>query len=333
MLRSATFVLALVSGCAPGAGRQRGRPAQLHRRRGRRRQDRGLHARPRRPGAPASAARHGAPQPRHRLCAAERLLELAVLDFDEALKLSPQDAPGTRRPRPRVRSAGTIRPRHCRLHASCCASTRSDDRALNERGLIHLRKGDAAAAQADFEAALQINPQQRACAQQPRIDAGEAAQARRGHRQLRQRALRIDPDYLLAYANRARAYEAKGEIELALADFKQAAERKAARQARRERASANRSPSAAASTASPRRSPRQGRTEGSRAAASPSSSATAPTQRVPALRNPANDAKALAAALRGSALPRCASCSTPILAGSARRSRSSAIWRPAPTGR
>jgi tetratricopeptide (TPR) repeat protein len=226
--------------------------------------------------------------------AGRRLWEFAVLDFDEALKLSPQDVPALGG---RARALGH-QGQYDRAIADFSEVLRLNprsDSALNERGLIYLRKNDAVAALADFEAALSINPNNvhahnnrgLVLVKQHRLDEAIASYGA---------ALRIDPDYLLGYTNRARAYEAKGEIEPALADLKQAVERKVLpkhEENARARPIARReldrlTKAIAEGKAGPKAAEK-------RVALVIGNSAY---QRVSALRNPANDAKALAAVLR-----------------------------------
>ena len=224
----------------------------------------------------------------------KRLFELAVLDLDEALKLSPQDVPALAS---RARALGH-RGQYDRAIADFTEVLRlnpRNDAALNERGLMHLRKNDPVAAQADFEAALSINPNNvhahnnrgLVLVKQNRLDDAIASY---------DAALRIDPDYLLGYANRARAYEAKGEIELARADLGQAVERKALprheENARAQTIAKRQLDRLAKAIADGKAGPKA--TE-KRVALVIGNSAY---EHVPALRNPANDAKALAAVLR-----------------------------------
>jgi len=225
--------------------------------------------------------------------AGRRLYEFAVLDFDEALKFSPQDVPALVG---RARALGH-QGKYDRAIADFNEVLRlgpRSDAALNERGLIHLRKNDPAAAKADFDAAIQLNRRNvhahnnrgLVLVKQHRLDEAIASYGA---------ALRIDPDYLLAYANRARAYEAKGEIDLALADFKQALERKALpihdENARAQGAAKREIDRLTKAIAEGRIGPKAER----RVALVIGNSGY---KRVPALRNPANDAKALVAALR-----------------------------------
>jgi tetratricopeptide (TPR) repeat protein len=226
--------------------------------------------------------------------AGRRLYEFAVLDFDEALKLSPHDVPALGG---RARALGQ-QGQYDRAIADFTEVLRLNprsDAALNDRGLTYLRKIDPVAAQADFDAAILINPgnvhalnnRGLVLVKQHKLDEAIAGYSA---------ALRIDPDYLLAYANRAHAYEAKGAIELAVADLKQAAERKALpRHNENARAQATAKRELARLTKAIAEGKVGPKATEKRVALVIGNSAYA---RVPALRNPANDAKALAAALR-----------------------------------
>jgi tetratricopeptide (TPR) repeat protein len=226
--------------------------------------------------------------------AGRRLWEFAVLDFDEALKLSPQDVPALGG---RARALGH-RGQYDRAIADFTEVMRLNPRsdgALNERGLMHLRKNDAGAALADFEAALSINPNNvhahnnrgLVLVKQHKLDEAIASYGA---------ALRIDPDYLLAYTNRARAYEAKGEVESARADLGQAVKRnvlpKHEENARAQPIARRELDRLTKAIAEGRVGPKAAE---KRVALVIGNSAY---QRVSALRNPANDAKALAAVLR-----------------------------------
>jgi tetratricopeptide (TPR) repeat protein len=225
----------------------------------------------------------------------KRLFELAVLEFDEALKLSPQDLPALWGRARALAHQG----QYDRAIADFTEMLRLNprgDRALNERGRVHLHKSDLVAAQADFDAAILANPRNvhahnnrgLVLARQHKLDEAIAGYAA---------ALRIDPEYLLAYTNRARAYEAKGEFELALADYKQAAEREGlSKHDEDARAKAE----AKKQLASLTKAIAEGKI-GPKAAAEKRVAlvvGNSAYQRVTGLRNPANDAKALAAALR-----------------------------------
>jgi Tfp pilus assembly protein PilF len=226
--------------------------------------------------------------------AGRRLYEFAVLDFDEALKLSPQDVPALVG---RARALGN-QGQYDRAIVDYSEVLRlgpRSDAIFNERGRIHIRKNDPAAAKADFDAAVLINPRNvhalnnrgLVLVKQHRLDEAIASYSR---------ALSVDPDYLLAYANRARAHEAKGEIELALADFKRAAERKALptheENARAQVAARQELDRLTKAIAEGKVGPKAAER---RVALVIGNSGY---RRVPALRNPANDAKSLAAALR-----------------------------------
>jgi tetratricopeptide (TPR) repeat protein len=225
----------------------------------------------------------------------KKLYELAMLDFDEALKLAPQD-------RATLSSRGWAlfqMGQYDRAMADYTELLRlapGNGRAMNNRGLIHLRKNDLASAMADFEGAIKVTPNFVAAhnnralvlAKQHKFDEAIAGYGE---------ALRIDPEYLLAYNNRARAHEEKGEYELALADYKQAAEREGLskhEEDQRAKTMAKRhisrlTKAIAEGKVGPKATER-------RVALVIGNSAY---QNAPALRNPVSDAKALADALRG----------------------------------
>jgi tetratricopeptide (TPR) repeat protein len=150
------------------------------------------------------------------------LPELAALDFDEALKLDPNDNQS-------LGGRGNSYAQRGQYDRGIADFTEilhrfpKSDRAYNDRGLIQLRKGDLDAAFSDFDAAVRINPKSARAlnnraltfARRGRLDEAIAGFGE---------ALSADPQYLLAYTNRARAYEEKGELELALADLKKAAD-------------------------------------------------------------------------------------------------------------
>jgi tetratricopeptide (TPR) repeat protein len=150
------------------------------------------------------------------------LYELATADFDEALKLDPRDAlsMGSRG------YAYAQRGQYDRAIADLGEALRlnpKSDRAYNERGRVYLRKNELEAAFNDFDAAVRINPKSVHA-----LNNRALVLARRGRFDEAidgfTEALKVDPRYLLAYTNRARSYEEKGELELALADLKKAAE-------------------------------------------------------------------------------------------------------------
>jgi tetratricopeptide (TPR) repeat protein len=225
----------------------------------------------------------------------KKLYELAVFDFDEALKLSPQDllALGNR---------GWARLQMGQLDRAIADYTEllkvnpRGDRALNSRGLAHLRKGDTAAAIADFDAAIKVNPRNvparnnrgLVLARQNKLEEAIAEY---------DEALRIDPEYLLAYNNRARAHETKGDLQAALADYKRSAEHEGRPRSEDDsRAKAGARPQVerlAKAIAEGKATPRPGAER--RVALVIGNSAYA---HAPALRNPVNDAKAFAGVLR-----------------------------------
>lgn len=226
------------------------------------------------------------------------LFDLAIVDFDEALKLSPQDiqALGSRG------KAYLQRGQYDRAIADFThllkLSPRSD-RAFNDRGLAHLRKGDMDASLPDFEEALKINPGNVAArnnralilARQSKFDAAISEYTE---------AIRLDPRYLLAYANRGRAYEEAGQIEEALADYKLVVESEARAKNdddQRAKASAKQRYSRlSALVAEGKAAPKAAAAAERRVALIIGNSAYAFAS---PLRNPVNDAKALAKALRG----------------------------------
>ncbi|HJZ42961.1 MAG TPA: tetratricopeptide repeat protein, partial [Hyphomicrobiaceae bacterium] len=225
----------------------------------------------------------------------KKLFELAVFDFDEALKLSPQDSSSLANRGWALAQMG----QHDRAIADYTEflklSPRSD-RVRNNRALALLRKGDQAAALADFEEAIRVNPRYvparnnrgLVLARQNKLDEAIAEYSE---------ALKIDPEYLLAYNNRARAYEAKGDVQAALADFKQAAEREGLNRhdedARAKATAKQQVERLTKAVAEGKAAPRPGAER--RVALVIGNSAYA---HAPALRNPVNDAKAFAAVLR-----------------------------------
>jgi tetratricopeptide (TPR) repeat protein len=227
----------------------------------------------------------------------KRLHELALVDFDEALKLEPRD-----------RQALGLRGRalyHMGQYDRALAAFNEllrhyprSDRAFNERGLVHVRKGDLDAALADYESAIKLNPKNvparnnRALvfARQNKLDEAIAAY---------NEALLINPDYLLAYNNRARAYEAKGELESALTDYKHVAERQGPlkdEDDQRSQAAAKRELVRVTKVIAESKTAPAAAVAERRVALIIGNGAY---MHVPALRNPVNDAKALAKALRG----------------------------------
>ena len=224
----------------------------------------------------------------------KKLYELAILEFDEALKLSPQDTASLGNRGFALKELGQYDRAIADFTEFLRLSPRSD-RAYVERGLLRWRKNEFDAAKVDFEEALKINPNNVIAhnnrggllAKQGKLDEAIAAYGE---------SLRIDPNSLFAYNSRGRTYETKGQLDLAIADYKRAAEHDGpikSEDDRRAKANAEqRLASLAKSGAQPK------------AASAPPEKRVALVignsayQHVPALRNPANDAKALATALR-----------------------------------
>jgi tetratricopeptide (TPR) repeat protein len=170
----------------------------------------------------AAAQRTLAYRNRGNVYGSRKLHELANLDFAEALELSPQDQAALFG---RARSFSMMG-QYDRAIADFTQFLQLNPRgvrAFNERGLVHERKGDLDQALADFDSALRINPQydharnNRALALS-RQGKFEAAIAEYGE------TIRIQPNYILAYWNRGRAYEETGQYEKALFDYKTASE-------------------------------------------------------------------------------------------------------------
>jgi len=223
----------------------------------------------------------------------KRLYGLAVLDVDEALKLSPQDQSALIQRGLALTRTGQF-DRAGADYGEVLRLNPRNERAHYERGLMYERKGELAAALADFDAAIKLSPRYVL----PRNSRGfvlaklhrlDEAIAEYGE------ALRISPDYLWPHVNRGRAYEAKGEFERALADFKRVAghgaqprtedEERAIATAKQELARLTKALAEGKAKTTPER----------RVALVIGNSAYA---FAPALRNPANDAKTLAATLR-----------------------------------
>ena len=221
----------------------------------------------------------------------KRVFALAVLDFDEAIRLSRQDPSLYAGRAWALFELGQYARAIADYNEQLRLNPRSDA-AYNNRGIALLRKADVAAALADFEQALKINPR------------NVHARTNRGLVLVRQHkldeaiadyseALRIDPDYLLAYGNRAHAHEAKGAIDLALADYKQIVSREGRTKTRdAERIVAGAKQQLARLT----KAIAEGRAPTERRVALVIGNSN--YERAPPLPNPANDAKSIAAALR-----------------------------------
>lgn len=224
---------------------------------------------------------------------ATKLRDLAISDFDEVLKLEPSDVVALgRRGRAYLHSG-----QYDRAIADFTEVLRlrpRNDTAFNDRGLAHLRRGNLEAALADFDACLRLKP----TAVYARNNRGFVF-AREG--KLDQAidtytdAIRNDPRYLLAYMNRGAAYEEKGALELALADYKHVTAARARLKNdddRRARMAAKRRLARLTSTMA------EGKSALEREKRVALVIGNAAYEHASPLRNPANDAKALAAALR-----------------------------------
>ncbi len=227
-----------------------------------------------------------------------KLHTLANIDFVEALKLAPQDQAALFG---RARSFSQMG-QYDRAIADFTEFLKLNPqgtRALNERGLAYERKGDLDLALADFDNALKINPRLEharnnrglVLARQGKLEAAIAEYTE---------TLRIEPNYILAYSNRGRAYEESGDYEKAVADYKAASQMtprpKSDEDVRGKTRSVQRLARLNTLIA-------EGKLTGKAVAATERRVALIIANSnyayVDPLRNPANDAKALAAALRG----------------------------------
>jgi len=226
-----------------------------------------------------------------------KLHSLANLDFAEALKLSPQDQPALFG---RARSFAQMG-QYDRAIADFTEFLKLNPqgmRAFNERGLAYERKGELDKALADFESALRINPRY----DHARNNRGLVF-ARKGMFELAiaeyTETLRVEPSYILAYLNRGRAYEEMGQYDKALADFKTAGAMtprpKSDEDLRGKTRSAQRLARLDKLIAQGQLTPKAVAAAERRVALV---IANGKYEHVGLLRNPANDAKALAAALR-----------------------------------
>ena len=224
------------------------------------------------------------------------LRELAIADFDEALKIDPKNA-GVLNARG---MANLTKGQYDRAIADFTEELRllpNNDRTYNERGRAHLDKGELPLALADFERAVAIN----AVNVGARNNRGVVL-AKQGKNDLAiaeyNEVLRIDPQYLLAYTNRGRAYEQKGQFQEALADFKHAMDepgRKISEDQRAKVQAKQQFTRLSALISQGKGTPKAAALSERRVALVIGNSAY---QSVPSLPNPVNDAKAVANALR-----------------------------------
>jgi len=140
----------------------------------------------------------------------KNLHELAIADFDEAIKVDAKDITAlSGRGR-----ANLARGQYDRAIADFTEQLRlvpASDRAHNDRGLAYLGKGELALALTDFDRAFAINSGNVAARHNHAL-----VLARQGKPDLAineyTEVLRTAPDYLLAYTNRGRAYEQTGDM-------------------------------------------------------------------------------------------------------------------------
>jgi tetratricopeptide (TPR) repeat protein len=224
----------------------------------------------------------------------QNLRDLAIADFDEALKLEPNDI-NALGGRGRAFLQSGQYDRAIADYTEVLRLRPGSDRAFNERGLAHLRKGSLEAALADFDAAVRTNPTSVVArnnrgfvfARDGKLDRAIEAYGD---------AIRTDPRYLLAYMNRGAAYEEKGALEQALADYKRVMAQRARPKVeddQRARVGAKRRLARLTATIAEGRSSEARERRVALVIGNAAYAYSAP------LRNPANDARALAAALRG----------------------------------
>jgi tetratricopeptide (TPR) repeat protein len=224
------------------------------------------------------------------------LPELAIADFDEALKIDANDGAALAA---RGR-ANLARGQYDRAIADFTDELRSapvNDRAHNQRGLAYLNKGELELALADFDRAIAINAGNAAARNNRGVVLAKQGNTDRAITEYTE-ALRISPDYLLLYTNRGRAYEQTGQFEQALADYKHAAEqpgRKTSDDQRAKVQAKQRLARLSALIAEGKATPKAVALAEKRVALVIGNSAY---QSVPPLPNPVNDAKAVAGALR-----------------------------------
>ena len=226
------------------------------------------------------------------------LHELANLDFNEALKLSPDDQASLHG---RGRSFAMIG-QYDRALADLSRFLQlnsGNDRALNERGLAYLRKNDLDPALADFDSAIRLNPSHTIARNNRGFVLAKQGKFEAAIEEYTE-AIRRDPRYRLAYSNRGDAYEASGQYDKALADYKIASEGPLLRDSEENRQikakAGKRLARLQTLLAEGKATPKAMAVAERRVALVIANSAY---EHVSPLRNPANDGKALAAALRG----------------------------------
>jgi tetratricopeptide (TPR) repeat protein len=226
----------------------------------------------------------------------KNLLELAIADFDEVLKVDAKDtaALGNRG------RAYQLRGQYDRAildFSALIGLLPGSERAYNERGLAHLHKGELAPALSDFEKAIAINATFVAARNNRGVILAREGKPDAAIKEYSE-ALALDPEFVLAYTNRGRAYEQRGEFEQALADYKRAVDRQGRKTPEDQRAKTQAKQRFARLSALI--------AEGKATSKNPALSerrvalviGNSAYQAVAALANPANDAKAVAGALR-----------------------------------
>jgi tetratricopeptide (TPR) repeat protein len=170
--------------------------------------------------------------------------------------------------------------------------------AYNDRGIMNGRKGEVDKAIADYSTAMEIDPKYVWAYNNRGLAYGRKGEIDKALVDF-DKAVELGPQQPLVYANRGNAYEKKGDNERALADFRKVLELPAPTEADRQRQEIVRT-----------RMARLQQPQQSQQSQQSPRAAAAPPQRVAlvigisnyanagVLKNPANDAKATAAALR-----------------------------------
>jgi tetratricopeptide (TPR) repeat protein len=141
----------------------------------------------------------------------------ALVDFDEALRLDPNYAPGYAH----RGSTYNLKRDFDRALADFDQAIKRDPKAsyfFNDRGRMWRNKGEVERAIADFSEAIRLDPK----AAYAFYSRGHAWRAKGDiSRALSdfEAVIKVDPTYVAAYTSRGLAYEAKGERDRARADF------------------------------------------------------------------------------------------------------------------
>jgi tetratricopeptide (TPR) repeat protein len=175
----------------------------------------------------ATAVRTMAYHDRATAYANKGLQELAIADFDEAIKIDPKNVTALEG----RGKANLARGQYDRAIVDFSELLRIapvNDRALNERGMAQLNKGDLTLALSDFERAIAINPNNVTARNNHAVVLGKQGKSDLAITEYGE-ALQIAPEFLLCYLNRGRAYEQAGQFQLALADYQHAMEQQGRR--------------------------------------------------------------------------------------------------------